>query len=685
MKKLISLFIVFSMISASVPVFAEIDTSLMEQALVSVKSKIDVPEELTEFSSSVISEEEQTFYYNWYAEDGSSNMSVSADADGHILSYDYYSSGFGDVKSISDKTADEYFTAADAFLKKVVPEMFVPGNDTLVADETSEPVITSSSCSFSWYREHGGIPVFSEGAVVNVMYDGDEFIVTNARINIDYGIEFIESYGVSIENPEERYLEEYPIELVYMKRYMPYRAAGEKDAPMLVYRFRDNDMGYILCETGEKAEQYADENIYSLDKEFGETQAAAASGGSDSNSLTPEEITELENISGLVSEDEIIAAINENPYLGDISLTADSKVSSRIYKEDERYFISVSITDKEFGVYVTADAQTGKILSYSKNFAYSGASEGREEYSDAEYESAAEKTAAFLDYQYGDELSQCTEPEETRTYGYFLSASRIVNGVEYINNGVNVYYDMESGEIASFNLTWDPDTTEFADPAGALSTEEAVQKMFEIAPLTEQFVNVDRMYTRCFGPRYQGSLNIDAVTGEDLNDRYARRAYSYSDISGHWAEKQISALAQAGIGFDGGMFEPESEITQKELLLLLTNSSLRYYSSDDDFYDYLIRNEIISEDEISPDSAVLRENAFLYMARVMGLSKIASMNEIFKSDFADASDISPDRVGAAAILTGYGIISGSAGMLRPKDNLTRAEAAVILYNYLISE
>ena len=41
-----------------------------------------------------------------------------------------------------------------------------------------------------------------------------------------------------------------------------------------------------------------------------------------------------------------------------------------------------------------------------------------------------------------------------------------------------------------------------------------------------------------------------------------------------------------------------------------------------------------------------------------------------------------EKTGYAAILTGMNIICGNGGNLRPKDNITRAEAAVMLYNYM---
>ncbi|SHD78015.1 S-layer homology domain-containing protein [Schnuerera ultunensis] len=50
-------------------------------------------------------------------------------------------------------------------------------------------------------------------------------------------------------------------------------------------------------------------------------------------------------------------------------------------------------------------------------------------------------------------------------------------------------------------------------------------------------------------------------------------------------------------------------------------------------------------------------------------------------EFDDADKISTNLRGHIAIAKGLGLISGE-GNFRPKDNLTREEAAVLIYNIL---
>jgi hypothetical protein len=50
--------------------------------------------------------------------------------------------------------------------------------------------------------------------------------------------------------------------------------------------------------------------------------------------------------------------------------------------------------------------------------------------------------------------------------------------------------------------------------------------------------------------------------------------------------------------------------------------------------------------------------------------------------FNDQGSIDPELIGYVAIAKGMNIIGGSGGNFYPKNSLTRAEAAVMLYNRL---
>ena len=55
---------------------------------------------------------------------------------------------------------------------------------------------------------------------------------------------------------------------------------------------------------------------------------------------------------------------------------------------------------------------------------------------------------------------------------------------------------------------------------------------------------------------------------------------------------------------------------------------------------------------------------------------------VFLIVILDADEIAPELAGYAAIAKGLGIVKGSEGKFMPKEALTKAEAAVLIYNCL---
>jgi hypothetical protein len=190
---------------------------------------------------------------------------------------------------------------------------------------------------------------------------------------------------------------------------------------------------------------------------------------------------------------------------------------------------------------------------------------------------------------------------------------------------------------------------------------------------------------------------LDAYTGNILD--YNGKPYKenkppeYNDIPGHFAEEQIKTLAKYGIiSFSSPEYRPNEKIIQKDYLMILSNILDNYYgpvikedSEQDDIdemYKQLIREGIIEEDEKSPESLITREDAVKFIIRALKYREVAEIEGIFIVPFSDEEDITPTLKGYVAIASGLKIVSGSGGKFYPKNNLTRGEAAVMVYNYL---
>lgn len=670
MKKAVALMLAIATASAGISALAAGD-SQMEKALVSVKSKVEIPSELTEFESSMYNQENNKSYvFRWHTEDGEKEIEVTTDGEGHIDRYYYYNNDFYNDCKYVYKPRAEYLSAAESFLASVVPELTV-GEDHLVIKETDGTI--TGEARFIFERHIDGIPVKDNNAYVEVRYAGDKFVITDCVISWDYKTQFSEPEGSSIAD-SEMYYDKFPIELVYSKLYGLRRTAADQtgDTPALIYRFKDYNAGYVSVNDGSIVETDGDDFIFSRGAGAGNSAKAEVSADA---ALTPAERQEVENISGLKTPEQIINGINAMKVFG--KMPPSSGFTTRTYKSDGKYYIDMyySAAEEENNISylnIISNGITGELLSYSCYFADSKHSA---EYSENRYKAAETAMEGFINGNFADKVKLCAAPE-FKENGASVTYKRLVNGVIYDNNRINASYDMENGVISYFDYEWDDDVSDFEKPEKAMSYDAARNKLEEYYPVHLVYVKSGDSFVLCCASD-GAQAKINAVTGEDMNKSRDFAVYEYSDIKGHWAEEIIKAVAQYGAGLPGSEFMPDAKITQGELLKMLDGCRGYELIGGDD--------SIIDNEERSPDSYVLREDAFVYLIRLMGYEKIASLNDIFQPGFIDGTDVSPNKAGALAILRGFGIVRGDDVSVRPKDWLTRAEAAALVYNYLVTD
>ncbi len=154
-----------------------------------------------------------------------------------------------------------------------------------------------------------------------------------------------------------------------------------------------------------------------------------------------------------------------------------------------------------------------------------------------------------------------------------------------------------------------------------------------------------------------------SYSGEEYVD--VNKEYTYSDLEGHWIEKSALLLADIGIGFEGGKFEPDKTITGNEFIKLAQAMSL---------YTQVDENA----------SSVMKIEAVRSILNYFGFEKVASLKGIYKTEFSDNSDIKEDDIGYIAIANGLGIVKGDGVNVNAYSELTRAQAVSLLVNALNS-
>lgn len=659
----------------------------LQKVLLAVKEKIQIPAYLTEFESNISDYKGKiTYNFDWHDESYEKSINVSADGSGRILHYNSYTSKLSD-KKLTDISKSEIISFADSFLEKALPELYRDPTDVLLFNEKSYNAGNGSlRYSFTYNRHKNAVLVNKNWVNVSVGIDAEgKLLMRSMSANIDYDASFVQSGGVT-DALTEKYKEAFPMEIVYKNEYNPdWKAKGEpRMRPVLIYRNKDNVAGYISVEKGEIVEEDKSEDILFRD----ESAEGSIMGSMNKNeSFTEKELAEITAVGGLLSREEIENKIKALPYISfpeKLSLE-----SSYLSKNDEgKYLYSFHYKNKDEEKYsylhLTADAGSGKLINYY----YSGDSKHRDDITLTENQknSAAKKIEEFLTKAAGEDFKNTKLEESTESSGYINSHYyRIVNNVKHTDNGISVGFDAEKGFVTSFSL--DFTGGEFSDPTQAIGEEAAYEKLLEYSPIIRMYVKTGGSYKECVTLEKSG-VTLDALNGEITNkDTEENLSFSYSDIKGHWAEEAATKLGEIQIGFSGEKLNPSATVVQEEFLRFAASAIYgKYYHSytTDDLYEALIREKIITEEEKAPASLVKREDAFVFVVRMINLEKVAKLENIYKVDFADSNLLSEGKIGYCAILSGFGVICGDGGYLRPADNLTRAEAIVMLYRYLLT-
>jgi hypothetical protein len=284
------------------------------------------------------------------------------------------------------------------------------------------------------------------------------------------------------------------------------------------------------------------------------------------------------------------------------------------------------------------------------------------------------------------------------------------NGYFYTGNALYVGVDATDGSISSYSGYFD-DTVTFESPEGILTMDAAIDAWLNTYQVTLRYVLVPAaidfslpeyaqlsglglsyLYRSVVGyqlEREQYLYGIDAKTGRPaVLDWSTDDTITYDDLTGHWAQQKVEALAQYGVGYVGGAFLPGKTLTQLDLVaLLVSTQGYRCQLDDGDDVDYLYERAysagLLKRADRDDDAVLTRAQTVQMILDAAGYSGVANLEGIFRTSFADDADIPAASYGYAALAQGLGVVTGGPGQtFRPTAPCTRAEAAVMLYNLM---
>lgn len=349
--------------------------------------------------------------------------------------------------------------------------------------------------------------------------------------------------------------------------------------------------------------------------------------------------------------------------------------------------------------YITMNAKTGQITYVYTSYPL------YEEDEDVQMDEASRQAAAeaFLTSVAGEmfgESGLCTLRGYEEKSGY--TYARLHDGYFYPENYLYVTVNPATGTIDRYDYVWDEET-EFADSQGIVDEATATAAYVDALEVTLGYVAwplaiedaEDETLSRWaeWGYDYVQTLRlawyfngvdsidgIDALTGQPVGEDSGNTGdYAYDDLEDVAQAEMIQALAQAGIGFSGGSFQPEAELTQRDALVLLiqANGSTPSLTDDERLQRQAVNAGFITAGAFDPDKTVTRME---FLTMLIGASRYGDAAELTGVWASGFTDVDETEEGFAAIAKALNLADGDT--LRPDDTCTRAEAAEILYRFM---
>ena len=180
---------------------------------------------------------------------------------------------------------------------------------------------------------------------------------------------------------------------------------------------------------------------------------------------------------------------------------------------------------------------------------------------------------------------------------------------------------------------------------------------------------------------------------------------SFNDLAGDyaWAQEAVAALTEKGAvsGIDDNVFSPKAQVTREQLAKMtvsaleiptetaLTQTYLDVASNRWSFDSVETAKNFFPQtadkpiNEFFPEQFCSREETAAVLVSALGLdtSSVDAAGILEKYD--DAEQVSSDLSAQTALACEKGILQGENRLLRPKDNVSRAEAAVLLYRAML--
>lgn len=656
----------------------EMDKEL-ENLILSVKERIDVPKECTEFNYNVQSGEEgDIYFFHWMTKDNDSiNIYVSVEKDGNIINYSGNNYTYrGEQSFLAKVSYEKGLENAKDFITKIE----APYKDEL---RLSEQANITQGTEYDYVFDHyvNGIKVKDRKVEVFVNKQTGEVIEFRGPRT------YKGTYGnsqakLSLDAAKKAYIEKIEIPLVY-RLYYDYEKESTRSFPAyIVYNTSNKAIDAI---TGEVITPYSDNShMWEASKSAEAGDVAMGKG-----ELSPQEQKAVDETQLLLSKYE--AKQKAQQYFPRIkeSKIQDATLTKRGNEQQYVWELYLLNENPHQTIYLSINAMTGEILSYRCYVDY--LNEGKNVNEEVKEEVIKEKVESFLKniakekypltrYNNGNQEMVITASEE-ETYSIY-EYERLVNGISVMGDGLTVVYDKQLDEITVYYNVWND--TNFKDIKGAVGED----KIADHIGLELMYIDKDKNHKVLAYAHDEQIMAFDPFTGNRISYYGGEPQYNtkqrtfYDDVKGHPKEAIIKKLFDSGIMLPGKSLRPDEDINQVDFLRLVLKDS-RENASEEEIYQKAIYQGILSEDEKDPDRTITKEEAIKYIINGTAYKNVASLTEIYRYPYEDEQEVDEKLKGYVALAYGLGIIEkDKTNLLNPKDTLTRAQAMHMIYNLI---
>lgn len=694
--------------SLSLPAAAAEETAdqALSRVTAQVKQTLSIGGAYDEFYGSSYQNALSTVWsLNWSAKDGSS-LYVEAEDDGTVISCyrsdpDYAGGGYDPAFPSLDRAQ------ARALVQSFLDKVLRAGLESARFDEGG-----SFNSQRSFYRFTGtillnGIPSPLRFSASVRATDGAVTDFNRDSIGQTY-LGGVPAAGAAVSRDEALSLLKSTLSL----RLEYVRPEGE-DTAVLRYLPEAGDSYYVDGESGELVNLSELYRALEADGSFYNTAAggaaptpapteAAADGGA---ALTAAEQAGIEKLEGVLSREALDSKVRAHAALG-LEGYALTNTSYAVDRETGEVTASLRyVRQAEEGSWrrtATVDAKSGALLALSGSMPYD---ENRAAALTAGQ--AQSKAEAFLKALWGAQFAKTglyAQEENVSRGRYTFTFAQKANGYFFPENSITVGVDVLDGSICALSRRFD-DGVNFGAASGLVGEDAALDAWLASFPAELAYVSVPQALDPDSGEakplldmglRYfyalksgyalgdNGCTGVDAKTGACVaRPSYGGEAFTYDDMEGHWARRQVEALADYGAGFPGGSFRPGEALTQADLLTLLLSAQGYTGQDADALYQRAYSLGFLTPDQRQDGKVLTRAEAAALLLDALGYGKAARLEGIYTCSFADADSIPAQYRGYAAIAQALGVVTGdSAGSFNANRSATRLEGALMLYNYM---